>query len=148
MELHKLQKASGSRKKPKRVGRGNAAGSGTTAGRGTKGLKARSGGKTRRGFEGGQMPLYRRIPKRGFRNFNRKEYAIVNVKDLEKSFEAGAEISPQDLRDKKIVRKFLCGVKILGTGELSKAFTVKAHRFTKTAVEKIQNAGGTVEELK
>jgi len=148
MELHKLEIAPGSRKNRRRIGRGNGSGWGTTATRGTKGLKSRSGGKSRRGFEGGQMPLYRRIPKRGFHNINRKSFIPVNIGLLEELFEVNDTVSPQSLFEKQVVKKFLDGVKILGEGELTKALNVKAHKFSKTAAEKIKKAGGTIEELK
>jgi len=148
MELNNLQISPGSKKKRKRVGRGNSSGQGTTAGRGTKGQKSRSGAKTRRGFEGGQMPLYRRIPKRGFNNINRKEYAVVNVQDLESNFEEGDVVNPQELIKRRLVSKVLCGIKILGEGNLSKKLSVKAHRFSKSAADKIRAVNGTVEELK
>jgi len=147
MEMHRLETAPGSRKSRKRVGRGNASGWGTTATRGTKGLKARSGGKSRRGFEGGQMPLYRRIPKRGFTNYNRKTYSHVNVGLLEDLFEINDTVSPQSLFEKQVVRKINAGIKILGHGELTKLLHVKAHKFSQSAAEKIKNAGGTIEEL-
>jgi large subunit ribosomal protein L15 len=148
MELHKLEIANGSRKSVKRLGRGNASGTGTTAGRGTKGQKSRSGGRIRRGFEGGQMPLYRRIPKRGFNNVNRKQYAIVPVSALEQIFKAGDTITPQEIRESGLVSKVFDGIKILGNGEITKSLHVKANRFSQSAAEKIRAAGGTVEELK
>lgn len=147
MELHKLEISPGSRRPRKRVGRGNGSGWGTTATRGTKGLKSRSGGKSRRGFEGGQMPLYRRIPKRGFKNINRKTYIPVNIGLLEELFEVNDTVSPQSLFEKRIVKKFQDGIKILGFGELTKALHVKAHKFSQSAADKIQKAGGTIEEL-
>ena len=147
MELNQLKIPVGSRKNSKRIGRGNASGSGTTAGRGTKGQKSRSGGKMRRGFEGGQMPLYRRIPKRGFKNINRKEYACINVAELDKRFEAGGNVSPDLLKERRIIKIQMDGIKILGQGEITKALHVKAHRFSKSAAEKIKAAGGSVEEL-
>ena len=147
MNLHNLETPKGARKKIKRVGRGNASGWGTTATRGTKGQKSRSGGRVRRGFEGGQMPLYRRLPKRGFTNYTEKSYALVNLGTLQDRFEANETVTPEILFEKKIIKKMLDGIKILGHGELDKALTVKAHKFSKTAVEKIQKAGGTTEEL-
>ena len=147
MELNQLKIPVGSRKNSNRIGRGNASGSGTTAGRGTKGQKSRSGGKMRRGFEGGQMPLYRRIPKRGFKNINRKEYACINVVELDKRFEAGGNVSPDLLKERRIIKIQMDGIKILGQGEITKALHVKAHRFSKSAAEKIKAAGGSVEEL-
>ncbi len=148
MELHNLEIAPGARQARKRVGRGSGSGLGTTAGRGTKGQKARSGCKIRRGFEGGQMPLYRRLPKRGFKNVNRKEYAVVNIKDLAEHFDAGSTVSIQDLMEKNLLKKTFDGIKILGEGDLSKPLHIEAHRFSKVAVQKIQEAGGTVKELK
>jgi large subunit ribosomal protein L15 len=110
------------------------------------GQNSRSGGGTRPGFEGGQMPLYRRIPKRGFTNIWKKEYAILNVGDLNR-FEAGAEITPEFLHERRILKKIVCGVKILGEGNLEKNLTVKAHKFSKTAVAKIEAAGGKAEVI-
>lgn len=147
MEMHRLEIAPGSRKNRKRVGRGNGSGWGTTATRGTKGLKSRSGGRSRRGFEGGQMPLYRRIPKRGFKNINRKTYTHVNVGLLEELFEVNDTVSPQSLFEKRVVKKIHDGIKILGHGDLNKSLHVKAHKFSQSAAEKIKNAGGTIEEL-
>jgi large subunit ribosomal protein L15 len=146
MKLHELRKPVGSTKAPKRKGRGTATGQGKTAGRGTKGQNSRSGGGTRPGFEGGQMPLYRRIPKRGFTNIWKKEYAILNVDALNR-FEAGTEITPELLIKHRIVRKLLDGVKILGEGTLEKNLTVKAHKFSKTATAKIEAAGGKAEVI-
>jgi large subunit ribosomal protein L15 len=146
MKLHELRKPAGSTKAPKRKGRGRATGQGKTAGRGMNGQNSRSGGGTRPGFEGGQMPLYRRIPKRGFTNIWKKEYAIVNVGDLNR-FEDGSVITPELLLKYRIVRKPLDGVKILGEGSLEKKLTVKAHKFSKSALEKIEAAGGKAEEL-
>jgi len=148
MELHNLEIALDSKKKRKRLGRGNASGWGTTAARGTKGQKSRSGGRIRRGFEGGQMPLYRRIPKRGFTNIFRKEYATVNLKILEELFNEGDAISPKELKERKIIKKFKDGLKILGEGELTKPLHIKAHKFSTSAIEKIKKAGGTFEELR
>ncbi len=148
MELHKLEIALDSKKPRKRLGRGNGSGSGTTAGRGTKGQKSRSGGKVRRGFEGGQMPLYRRIPKRGFHNINRKEFAVINIQTLEEIYNDGDEVSPQSLKDRKIVKNFKSGLKILGFGDLTKKLHVKAHKFTESAAQKIKDSGGTIEELR
>jgi large subunit ribosomal protein L15 len=148
MKLHEMKIPLGSRQSRKRVGRGSGSGIGTTAGRGGKGQTARAGAKIRRGFEGGQIPLYRRVPKRGFTNLSRKTFAIINVCELNNLYEAGQTVSPDDLLQRRIIRKLLDGVKILGTGELSKALHVKAHHFTKSAAEKITQAGGTIEELK
>ncbi|MBQ3274600.1 MAG: 50S ribosomal protein L15 [Christensenellaceae bacterium] len=144
MKLSELKPAPGSRKAPKRVGRGCGSGTGKTSARGQKGQKSRSGGGVRPGFEGGQMPLSRRLPKRGFTNIFAKEYAIVNVSSLE-VFEDGAVIDSAALREKRIIRKECDGLKVLGNGELTKKLTVKADKFTKSAEEKIVAAGGTIE---
>jgi large subunit ribosomal protein L15 len=146
MKLHELRKPAGSTKAPKRKGRGTASGQGKTAGRGTKGQNSRSGGGTRPGFEGGQMPLYRRIPKRGFTNIWKKEYAILNVADLNR-FEAGEEVTPELLHERRILKKIVDGVKILGEGDLEKSLIVKAHKFSKTAAAKIEAAGGKAEVI-
>ncbi len=143
MKLHDLSPAKGSRRPSKRVGRGPGSGNGKTAGRGHKGQKSRSGYSRRLGFEGGQMPLIRRVPKRGFTNIFRKEYAIVNLRDLG-DFEG--EVTPEALAEKGLVRSGL-QVKILGDGEISSALAVKAHRFSRSAREKIEAAGGSCEEL-
>jgi large subunit ribosomal protein L15 len=143
MKLHDLSPADGSTQKRKRVGRGRGSGIGKTSGRGHKGQKSRSGYSSRPGFEGGQMPLVRRVPKRGFTNVFRKEVAVVNVGDL-----GGleGEVTPEGLAEKGLVRKGL-PVKVLGEGELSVALKVRAHRFSRTAREKIEAAGGSCEEL-
>lgn len=133
MKLHELKPAPGSRRPRKRVGRGIAAGQGKTAGRGTKGQKARAGGGVRPGFEGGQNPLYRRLPKRGFTNPNRKEYAVINVKDLNR-FDEGTVVTPELLKEKGIVKNLKDGLKVLGDGDLSVKLTVKAHKFSRTAL--------------
>ncbi|MTK12942.1 MAG: 50S ribosomal protein L15 [Clostridiaceae bacterium] len=146
MKLHELRPAEGARKAPKRVGRGTGSGLGRNAGKGEKGQKSRSGGGVRLGFEGGQMPLYRRLPKRGFTNIFAKEYAEINVERLN-IFEDGTEITPELLLEKGIVKKAKNGVKILGNGELQKKLTVKAAKFTKAAAEKIEAAGGKVEVI-
>ncbi|MED5919979.1 50S ribosomal protein L15 [Streptococcus anginosus] len=146
MKLHELQPAAGSRKVRNRVGRGTSSGNGKTAGRGQKGQKARSGGKVRLGFEGGQTPLFRRMPKRGFLNINRKEYAIVNLDQLN-VFEDGAEVTPVVLIEAGIVKAEKSGVKILGNGELTKKLTVKAAKFSKSAEEAITAKGGSVEVI-
>ncbi|MBI6874228.1 50S ribosomal protein L15 [Clostridium aciditolerans] len=146
MKLHELRPAEGARKAPKRVGRGTGSGLGRNAGKGEKGQKARTGGGVRLGFEGGQMPLYRRLPKRGFTNIFAKEYAEINVERLN-IFEDGTEITPELLLEKGIVKKAKNGVKILGNGELQKKLTVKAAKFTKAAAEKIEAAGGKVEVI-
>lgn len=146
MKLHELRAAEGSTKKPKRKGRGTATGQGKTAGRGMNGQNSRSGGGTRIGFEGGQMPLYRRIPKRGFTNIWKKEYTVLNVDDLN-AFEAGTTITPELLKEKGMVKKVVDGIKILGEGNLEKSVTVQAHKFSKTAIEKIESAGGKAEVI-
>ena len=146
MKLHELKPAAGSRKAPKRIGRGTGSGLGRNAGKGEKGQKARSGGGVRPGFEGGQMPLYRRLPKRGFTNIFAKEYAEINVERLN-IFEDGTEVTPELLLQKGIVKKAKDGVKVLGNGELQKNLTVKAAKFTKAAAEKIEAAGGKVEVI-
>ena len=146
MRIHELKKPEGSTKAPKRIGRGQGTGQGTTAGRGMNGQNSRSGGGVRLGFEGGQMPLYRRLPKRGFNNKWAKEYAEVNVKDLNK-FEDGATVDAAALIEMGIVKKTLDGVKVLGNGELEKKLTVKAAKFSKSAAEKIEKAGGKAEVI-
>lgn len=144
--LSTLKPPAGARRKRKRVGRGPGSGQGKTSGRGHKGQKARSGGSIRRGFEGGQMPLQRRLPKRGFKNIFRTQVDQVNLDALERVFDAG-EVDPAQMRAKGVVPRKAAVIKVLGRGELSKAFTVKAHRFSKTAREKIEAAGGTVHVL-
>ena len=146
MKLHELTAPAGSSKNRKRRGRGTATGQGKTSGRGMNGQKSRSGGGVRLGFEGGQMPLYRRLPKRGFNNLFGTEYATINVGALN-AFNAGTEITPELLKDMGLVKKQLDGLKILGDGELTVALTVKAHKFTKTAQEKIEKAGGKAEVI-
>ncbi len=146
MRLHELKRPEGSVKAPKRIGRGQGTGQGKTAGRGMNGQNARSGGGVRLGFEGGQMPLYRRLPKRGFYNKWGKEYAEVNVKDLNR-FEDGDVIDTKVLRESGLVKKELDGVKVLGGGELEKKLTVKAAKFSKSAAEKIEKAGGKAEVI-
>lgn len=144
MKLNELKPAEGSRSKRLRKGRGLSSGHGFTSGRGTKGQKAH--GKTRLGFEGGQMPLYRQIPKRGFTNINRKEYAIVNLTALNK-FDDGTEVTPQVLVENGIVKNFKSGVKVLGSGKLEKKLTVKANKFSASAVSAIEAAGGKTEVM-
>lgn len=146
MRLHELKAASGATKNRKRRGRGTATGQGKTSGRGMNGQKSRSGGGVRLGFEGGQMPLYRRIPKRGFTNIFGTVYSEVNVGSLER-FEEGQVIDQALLIQSGIIKKELDGVKILGNGEITKAFTVKAAKFSKAAKEKIEKAGGKIEEI-
>ncbi|HLR79860.1 MAG TPA: 50S ribosomal protein L15 [Bacillota bacterium] len=144
MKLHELKPTKGSRKKRNRVGRGMASGSGKTSGRGQKGQKARS--KVRVGFEGGQTPLFQRLPKRGFTNVNRKEYAIVNLEQLN-AFEEGTEITPELLVEKNVVGNLKDGVKILGKGSVQNKYTVKAHKFSASAKEAIEAAGGKTEVI-
>jgi large subunit ribosomal protein L15 len=144
LDLSNLSPAPGSRRKPKRIGRGPGSGHGKTATRGHKGQRSRSGRKQYFGFEGGQMPLHRRIPKRGFTNLFRKEYAIVNVGDLAA---LDGEVTPEVLQREGYVRRIRDGVKILGMGELNKAIVVKAHRFSRSAMEKISRAGGRAEVI-
>ncbi|EGK09762.1 50S ribosomal protein L15 [Desmospora sp. 8437] len=146
MKLHELKPAPGSRKVRNRVGRGMASGNGKTSGRGQKGQKARSGGGVRPGFEGGQNPIYRRLPKRGFTNINRKEYALVNLETLNR-FEEGTVVTPELLKETGVVKNLKDGLKVLANGDLKVKLTVKAHKFSKSAQEKIANAGGTTEVL-
>lgn len=147
MKLHELSPSAGSTKKRKRVGRGTGSGLGTTAGRGMNGQNSRSGGGVRPGFEGGQMPLFRRIPKRGFTNHMfKKTWTTVNVKDLE-AFDANTVITPELLLESGLIKKLNYGLKILGDGELTKSFTVKAHKFTQSAIKKIEAAGGKAEVI-
>ncbi|MGD2113678.1 MAG: 50S ribosomal protein L15 [Acidobacteriota bacterium] len=147
MKLHDLAPARGSKKARKRVGRGPGSGLGKTAGRGHKGQKSRSGYRRRPGFEGGQMPLVRRVPKRGFTNIFRTEYAVINVDQLSAlDAEGGAELTPESLAEAGLVRRGRL-LKILGDGEIDRALTVKAHAFSKSARRKIEAAGGTCEEL-
>ncbi len=145
MKLHELSPAPGSNKKAYRKGRGPASGNGHTAGKGHKGQKARSGGGVRPGFEGGQMPLARRLPKRGFNNIFAKEYATLNVQDLNR-FEDGAVVDDKSLVEIGLLKKTLDGVKILGKGDLQKKLTVNAAAFSESAKQKIEQAGGTVIE--
>lgn len=144
MKLHELGPAAGSTTAPKRLGRGVGSGLGKTSGKGHKGAKARSGGGKRPGFEGGQMPLYRRVPKKGFTNIFRTEYTTVNVGQLE-VFDNGTVVTAAMLKEAKIIRKTLDGVKVLGNGELTKKLTVEAAKFTASAKEKIEALGGKAE---
>ncbi len=146
MKLHELHPAEGSRHVRNRVGRGSSSGNGKTSGRGQKGQKSRSGGGVRLGFEGGQTPLFMRLPKRGFTNINRKDYAIVNL-DVLNRFEDGAEVTPTTLIEAGIVKDAKSGIKILGNGELTKKLTVKAAKFSKSAQTAIEAAGGSVEVI-
>ena len=147
MDLSNLHPPDGARRKRKRVGRGDGSGTGVTAGRGHKGAKSRSGYKRKRGFEGGQMPLHRRVPKRGFHNPFRVEYAVVNLDTLSERFDEGTEVTPELLRERRIVRESRAPIKVLGRGELVKKLTVKAHRFSARASEAIAAAGGRAEVL-
>ena len=142
LSLSNLSPAPGARRKPKRIGRGPGSGHGKTATRGHKGQRSRSGRKQYFGFEGGQMPLHRRIPKRGFTNIFRREFAVVNVGDLAN---LEGEITPEVLQREGYVRRMKDGIKVLGSGELSKAIVVKAHRFSRSAMDKISKAGGRAE---
>ena len=146
MKLHELQYTEGARKERKRVGRGTSSGTGKTAGKGQKGQKARSGGLKKPGFEGGQTPLFIRLPKRGFTNVNRKEFATVNIESLNK-FEANSVVDVDALKSAGLVKKELDGVKVLGNGELKVALTVKANKFSKSAAAAIEAAGGKTEVI-
>ncbi|WP_371365854.1 50S ribosomal protein L15 [Sporomusa rhizae] len=146
MKLHELAPAPGSKKERTRVGRGLGSGLGKTSGKGHKGQKARAGGGVRPGFEGGQKPLYLRLPKRGFNNIFAKEYSEVNVAELNR-FDNGAVVDLEALVEAGVIKKVLDGLRILGNGELTKALTVKANGFTKSAAEKIKAAGGSVEVI-
>jgi len=147
MSLSNLRPPKGAKHARKRVGRGPGSGHGKTASRGSKGAKSRSGFRFKRGFEGGQMPLHRRVPKRGFTNIFRVEYAVVNLDTLAEVFEAGSAVTPELLRERGLVRQARAPIKVLGRGEISKALTVRAHRFSGSAAEKIAKAGGSVERL-
>ena len=147
MKLHELN-ASPEAKVRKRVGRGPGSGLGKTSGRGENGQKSRSGASIPAWFQGGQTPLYRRVPKRGFNNARfRTEYATINLSDLNKYFNDGEEVTPEILKEKGIIKQQLCGVKVLGNGELEKKLTVKANRFSSSAVTKIESAGGKAEVI-
>ena len=146
MKLHELSPAPGSVRDVKRIGRGHGSGQGKTAGKGHKGQNARSGGGVAIGFEGGQTPLYKRIPKRGFTNFTRKEYAVVNL-DVLNRFEDGAVVTPEVLKETGIVKKQLDGIKVLGNGKLEKKLTVKCNKISASAKKAIEEVGGTVEVL-
>src|SRR5699024_10801806 len=146
MKLHELKPVEGSRHVRNRVGRGMSSGNGKTFGRGQKGQKARSGGGTRLGFEGGQLPLFQRLPKRGFTNIHRKEFAIVNLDALNR-FEDGTEITPELLLEEGVVSNLKAGIKVLGKGSLEKKLTVKAHKFSASAKEAIETAGGKTEVI-
>ncbi len=146
MKLNEMTYTEGARRERKRIGRGHGSGNGKTAGKGHKGQNARSGGGVRLGFEGGQTPLSRRLPKRGFTNFNRKEYAIVNVESLN-VFEDGTVVTPELLKETGLVKKELDGVKVLGNGELTKKLTVQANKFSASATTVIEQAGGKAEVI-
>ena len=147
MSLSNLKPPKGARRNAKRVGRGQGSGQGKTAGRGHKGAKSRSGFKTKRGFEGGQMPLHRRVPKRGFHNPFRVEYVAVNVDTLGERFAAGTVVTPELLLERGVVRERRALLKVLGRGDIPVALTVRAHRFSGSAAEKIRAAGGSVEVI-
>lgn len=146
MKLHELSPSEGSKKKAFRVGRGHGSGNGKTSGKGQKGQKARSGGGVRPGFEGGQMPIYRRLPKRGFINIFAKKYTSINVEDLNK-FDNGTEITAEVLKENGVIKKINDGIVVLGRGDLNKKVTIKAKRFSKSAEEKISAAGGKAEVI-
>ena len=146
MKLHEMKYTEGARQKSYRVGRGHGSGNGKTAGKGHKGQKARSGGGVRLGFEGGQMPLFRRMPKRGFKNVNRKEYAIINLNDLNR-FDDGSEVTIDTLKSSGLVKKELAGVKLLANGELKVKLTVKVNKASEAAKKAVEAAGGTVEVI-
>lgn len=147
MKLHELSPAEGSKKAVKRIGRGAGSGQGKTAGKGHKGAKARAGYSRQAGFEGGQMPLQRRLPKRGFNNIFRTEYAVVNLSSLEERFESGAVVDAESLKACGLIKKELDGVKVLGKGEITKALTVKVAAISESAKAKIEAAGGKAEVL-
>jgi large subunit ribosomal protein L15 len=147
MDLSNLRPAERSKFPKKRVGRGQGSGNGVQAGRGHKGAKSRSGFKFKRGFEGGQMPLHRRIPKRGFHNIFRVEYAVVNLDDLSKRFDAGTVVTPELLREQGLIHSTRQPIKVLARGEMAKQLTVHAHKFSGKAAEKIAAAGGATEVL-
>jgi large subunit ribosomal protein L15 len=146
MKLHELKPAEGSRQERKRLGRGIGSGQGKTAGKGHKGQNARSGGGVRLGFEGGQTPLFRRLPKRGFTNISRIEYAVVNLDALNR-FEEGTEVTPELLIETGVVKNEKAGIKILAKGTLEKKLTLKAHKFSSAAKEAIEAAGGSIEVI-
>ena len=147
MKLHELEKNIGATHAKKRVGRGSGSGLGKTSGRGQKGQKARSGGSINPVFEGGQLPLYRRLPKRGFSNYPfKKEYAVINLSDLN-VFEDGTVVTPALLKERGIVKKQFSGIKVLGEGQLEKKLTVQAHKFSKSAIDKINESGSKAEVI-
>lgn len=146
MNLNEMKYNEGARRSIKRLGRGQGSGQGKTAGKGHKGQNSRSGGGVAIGFEGGQTPLYKRIPKRGFTNFARKEYAVINLTDLNR-FDDGATVTPEILKEAGIVKKALDGIKVLGNGKLEKKLTVKCNKISASAKEAIEKAGGSVEVI-
>jgi large subunit ribosomal protein L15 len=147
MDLSNLKPPKGAKHSKKRVGRGQGSGNGVTAGRGEKGAKSRSGFKHKRGFEGGQMPLHRRVPKRGFFNLFRLEYAVVNLDAIAEKFEAGTTVTPELLRESGLVKSGKQPVKVLARGDIAKALTIRAHKFSGKAAEKIAAAGGAAEAI-
>jgi len=147
MSLNNLRPPKGAKHPRKRVGRGMGSGHGKTASRGSKGAQSRSGFRYKRGFEGGQMPLHRRVPKRGFHNPFRVEYAVVNLDTLAEVFDAGSEVTPDVLRERGLVRESNVPVKVLGRGDIAKKLTIKAHKFSGSAAKKIEAAGGSAEVL-
>ena len=147
MSLNNLRPPKGARKPRKRVGRGPGSGHGKTAARGTKGAKSRSGFRFKRGFEGGQMPLHRRVPKRGFHNPFRVEYAVVNLHVLEDVFDTGSAVTPEVLRERGLVRDANKKIKVLGDGDIKKTLTIRAHKFSQSAAKKIAAAGGVAEVI-
>jgi len=147
MSLNKLRPPKGAKHAKKRVGRGPGSGHGKTSSRGHKGAQSRSGFRFKRGFEGGQMPLHRRVPKRGFTNIFRVEYAVVNLDQLSEVFDAGSSVTPDVLRERGIVRETRIPVKVLGRGDISKILTIRAHKFSESAMKKIVAAGGTAEVI-
>ena len=146
MKLHELTYTKGARHTKKRIGRGTGSGTGKTAGRGMKGQNSRSGGGVRPGFEGGQTPLFQRLPKRGFTNYTRKEYAIINL-DVLNRFEDGTKVTPELLVESGLAKQVKAGIKVLGEGNLEKKLEISAHKFSKSAKEAIENAGGSIIEL-
>jgi large subunit ribosomal protein L15 len=147
MSMNNLRPPKGATHKKRRVGRGHGSGYGKTAGRGHKGAQSRSGFSFKRGFEGGQMPLHRRVPKRGFTNPFRVEYAVVNLDTLVEVFDAGSDVTPELLRERGLVREKRALIKVLGRGDVTKKLTVRAHKFSGTAAKKIADAGGVAEVI-
>src|SRR5580765_743056 len=147
MSLNNLRPPKGASRPRKRVGRGMGSGHGKTASRGSKGAKSRSGFRFKRGFDGGQMPLHRRVPKRGFHNLFRVEYAVVNLDTLAEVFDDGSEVTPDVLRERGLVRETNVPVKVLGRGDIAKKLTIKAHKFSGSAAKKIEAAGGAAEVI-